>query len=61
MLAGSLRIVGSDSAWREDSVSMQAGPGAVLLLTLLSNGGKRGSQPFDLAVCIESHKVPYVT
>jgi hypothetical protein len=36
---------------------MRAGPGAVLPRTLLSEGCKRGSQPFDLAMCIESHQV----
>jgi hypothetical protein len=56
MLAGSLGIVRHGNAWREDPDSMRAGPGAVLPLTLLGEGGKRGSQPFDLAVCIESHK-----
>jgi hypothetical protein len=50
---------------------MRAGLGAVLplrseatpgaALTLLGKGGKCGSQSFDLAVCIESHKVPCVT
>jgi microcystin degradation protein MlrC len=35
---------------------MRAGSGAVLPLTLLGEGGKRGSQPFDLAVCIETHR-----
>jgi hypothetical protein len=37
---------------------MRAGSGAVLPPTLLGEGGKRGSQPFDLAVCIETHRVP---
>jgi microcystin degradation protein MlrC len=38
---------------------MRAGPGAVLPLTLLGGAVSRGSQPFDLAVCIESHKVRF--
>jgi hypothetical protein len=42
MLAGSLRIERSDSAWRHDPNSMRAGPGAVLPPTLLGEGGKRG-------------------
>jgi hypothetical protein len=32
----------------------------VLPLTLLGEGGKRGSQPFALAMCIESLRVPQV-
>jgi hypothetical protein len=37
---------------------MRAGFGAVLPLTLLGEGRKRGSQPFDLVVRIELHKFP---
>jgi hypothetical protein len=56
MLAGSLGIVRSGNVWREDPDSMRARPGAVLPLTLVGEGGTRGSQPLELAVCIESQR-----